>query len=933
MAKAAKILGIVLAVLLLFLAGAAMLIQTQWARNQLEDQLSQRLDGRSVDIGSLDIDWGSPLVIRASDIKIANPEWAEQPHLLELDALKAELAVGELLTGNPGLQLVALDKPQVHLSRRADGQSNWSALMSETDSQDKQPSLQPDTIQIDNGKLTYRDEALNVDLAFDISTRDDGAEGALAVDGSGQVQGKPLELTLTGAPPAKALAKDRSYAVTLNGRLGDIRARFEGEAEQVPQLDGLNGELSLSAPDSAELISFDNPALDVPGFELTATLRRDRQRWALDDIELRTGDDRLRGSIAAELGESPALDLQLHGDQLDLNRWGVMRLLEAERSGTATRETNETFEQQAHDLFQPLRRYRGEVDISLDRLRYGDTSLSDLALRGSLDGQQLELEQLRATQANGAISASGTLDLGSDSLSGELDLKLDRFDLGQALGPLGYPRLGTLDGELHAQLADAATRLSDTQLRYDAPAQDLRIELDAESTDSGLHLTGDAWRNQVPLQFELNPGSLQSLFQEETFSVEGTLRSGESQLTLDGHIRDPMQFKAAEARVSLEGPDLARLDPLTGLNLPSLGRYSLSGQLSWEDRQLRLQSLDGRWGESDVSGDVRLSLVGRPMLWANLHSNTLRLRDLKSPDTPDDSSGEQFFSSEPLGLDALRGRDAIIRYEAEEVIARDVPLNAVAMKAELDDGVLVIEPLQLAIGQGAAEGRLSIDARPERPTGELRLSLNGVNLTPVLKHADLSQVAQDSAGTLGGKLDVAFAGSSLGAMMADLRGKFELAMSGGRLDWLAVELLGLDAGQSVVAALADTDQVEMNCAYLRLDANQGIATLTHFFVNTTDSNITGGGEIGLGTEALDLAFETHAKDFSLLSGNAPVQLKGTLSNPQVSVVTDQLVAKTVASVVGAVVAPPLAILPWVELGLGEGSGMGCRKALKEFERN
>ena len=932
MAKAAKILGIVLAVFLLFLAGAAMLIQTQWARNQLEAQLSQRLDGRSVDIGSLDIDWGSPLVIRANDIKIANPEWAEQPYLLELDALRAELAVGELLTGNLGLQLVALNRPQVHLSRRADGQSNWSVLMSETDSKDKQPSFQPDTLRIDNGRLTYDDDALNADLAFDISTRDDGANGALAIEGSGEVQGKPLELSLTGAPPAKALAEGRPYAVTLNARLGEIRAHFDGEAEQIPQMDGLNGTLSLSAPDSAELISFDNPAFDVPGFELTAALQHDDQRWALDDIDLRTGGSQLRGSLVAELGEPPALNVQLQGDELDLNRWGVMRLLEARRNGSAA-ESNGTLQQQINDLLQPLRRYRGEADIRLDRLRYGDTSLTGLVLRGSLAEQQLDVKQLRAAQTEGAISASGTFDASKASLSGEINLTLEKFDLGQALAPLGYPGLGTLDGELHARVADAAAHLSDTHLRYDAPAQGLGVELDAKSTDSGLHLTGDAWRNQVPLHFELNTGALQTLFDDGSFPVEGTVRSGESQLSLDGHIRDPLEFEAAEARVSLEGPDLARLDPLTGLNLPSLGQYSLNGQLSWEDHQLRLQSLDGRWGESDLSGDVRLSLAGRPMLWANLYSNTLRIRDLKSPDNSDTSSDGQVFSSKPLGLDALRGRDAIIRYEAEEVIARDVPLNAVELKAELDDGVLVIEPLQLAIGKGTAEGRLRIDARPGRPTGELHLSIDSVNLTPVLKHVDLSKVAQDSAGTLGGRLDIDFAGASLGEMAADLRGKFELAMSGGRLDWLAVELLGLDAGESAVAALVDADQVAMNCAYLHFDANQGIAKLAHFFVNTTDSNITGGGEIELGTEALDLVFETHSKDFSPLSGNAPVQLKGTLSDPQVSVVTDQLVAKAVASVVGAVVAPPLAILPWVEPGLGEGSGMGCRKALNTFERN
>ena len=394
-----------------------------------------------------------------------------------------------------------------------------------------------------------------------------------------------------------------------------------------------------------------------------------------------------------------------------------------------------------------------------------------------------------------------------------------------------------------------------------------------------------------------------------------------------------MQLEAADLAISLEGPNPANLNPLTGWSLPSLAGYQLNGQLLWENQQLRLQDLRANWGDSDVSGDIRLSLRGRPMLWANLHSDTLETSDLKAPDTPTDPNDGQVFSSEPLGLDALRDRDAIIRYEADQVLAEAIPLNAVDFKAELDNGVLVAEPLTLSIGKGKANGRLRLDVRPQQPTGELYLDITSVNLSPILREADLSKVAQDSAGTIGGQLDVTLEGQSLGEMAANLDGKLELAMSGGKLDMLAVELLGLDAGEAALAALADSDQVDMNCTYLRFDSTAGTAKLEQFFISTADSNITGGGTIKLDSERLNLAFEARAKDFSLLSGNSPVELQGTLSDPQVSVVTGELAARAIASVVGALVAPPLAILPWLEAGLGEGSGIGCRKALNEFEQS
>lgn len=935
MAKAAKVIGIVLATVVLLGVTAAVLLQTQWALDKVEAQLSQRLDGRSVEIGSLDIDWGFPLGIHVGGVEIANPEWAEHPYMLKLEAMQVKLDVGALLIGDLSLQLLALEQPEVHLTRQADGRANWTALTSEDSSSDSTSPIQPDTIRIQNGRLTYRDAALDAEVTLDIATTDNGPDQRqLSIEGQGSVQGKPLKLSLTGGPPSQAFASGAPYAVTLDAQLGEIQAHFDGEANQLPQLDALQGKLTVSAPDPAELMAFDDPAIDVPEFEFQSRLKRDGQRWTLQDMDMRTGESHLTGSLILERGETPELTVNMQGNTLDLNRWGVMRLLKAEQGGTQSQAKGDkqSLQQRAQNLLQPLRRYRGEVDFSLGQLLYGDAALSDIVLKGSLAGQRLKIERLHAEQGDGAISANGTFDLTENALSGTVDLTVEELNLGRALEPLGYPALGTLDGELHAQLRQNAARVSDTHLSYAKPARDLRIEVGATSTDSGLQLTGNAWRNEVPLHFELDVGALEELFDNQPYPVEGTVTSRESHLTVKGTVTDPLQMKAAELAVSLEGPNPANLNRLIGLSLPSLAGYQLSGQLLWDDPQLRLQDLRAKWGQSDLSGDIRLSLAGRPMLWGNLHSDTLLTADLKAPGTPTDPTDGQVFSDEPLGLDALRDRDAIVRYEADKVMAKEIPLNTVDVKVELDEGVLVAEPLTLDIGKGKANGRLRLDVRPQQPTGELHLDITSVNLSPVLREADLSQVAQDSAGTIGGQLDLTFGGQSLGGMAAALNGKLELAISGGKLDMLAVELLGLDAGEAALAALADDDQVPMNCTYLRFDSTDGIVKLEQFFISTTDSNITGGGTIKLDRERLDLAFEAHAKDISLFSGNSPVQLKGTLSNPKVSVATEELAARAVASVAGALVAPPLAILPWLEAGLGEGSGVGCRKALNEFEQ-
>lgn len=932
MKRAVQAIVIIVALVIALLIGATALVQTPWARGVAEDQLSQRLDGRAVEIGYHDIEWGWPLGIRAEDIRIANPDWTERPYLLELDALEAQLDVGALLTGHLALHRLALERPRLDLIRQANGQATWSVLAGKEDAGDSEPPIQPDRVKIDGGRLYYEDALYDAQMTIDIDTRHKGSgERQLFIVGEGRVQGQPLSLKVSGEPPARALSSQSPYAVSLDARLGELRARFTGQAHDVLALEGIQGQFDVAVPDAAPLMRFATPPIDVPAFKLSGRILRQGERWTLGSLELSSGNSQLTGEAVYEQGQTPMLRARLHGNQLDLNRWGVMRLLTSSRS-TEAKPDQAAKPTPSTDWLERLKRYRADLEIHLERLHYGDATLSDITLDAHLADGQLNIDRLHVDQDEGQLDLQAAIDMRAGAPDGRVDLEVDTLDLGQALAPLGFPRLGTLDAHVKAHVSSERVQLQESQLHYHASASALRLKLDAQSTDSGLQVEGRAWRHQTPARFELTLGPLLAMFDRQPYPIEGHVVSGDTRLTLTGSVTKPLALQAADLQLSIGGTDTARLEPLTGLTLPNVGAYQARAQLLWgPDRQLRLQDVRAEWGQSDVSGDLRLSLSGPPMLWANLHSNRLRTRDLTGEQAPARSGDGQVFSDEALELDVLRGHDAIVRYQAERLEARDMPLDAVNLKAELRNDVLNVDPLHMGVGQGTAEGTLFLDLRPAQPSGELQLTLTSVNLSPVLRSANLTQVAQDSAGTLGGTLDISFAGRSPAAMFESLDGRLELAMEGGELDMLALEVLGLDAGEAMLAALSEADQVPMKCAYVRFEAEQSTARLEQLFIHTADSNITGGGTINLASEQLDLAFEAHAKDPSFFSGNSPVRLEGTLSDPQAEVVTGELLARAAASVAGAIVAPPLAILPWLEAGLGEGAGIGCREALSEVD--
>lgn len=963
MAKTTRRILIAIALLLLLLMTALLLgagaLESKWARGMLENQLSERLEGRDVNIGSHSIDWGWPPVIRAQNITIANTSWASHDSMLVLDEVAITPQMSALLSGELGIRKLELWQPQVHLARREDGSSNWGALITQ-DSEDGPPLL-PQILTIEGGLLTYQDAQLDTSITLDFHTTTDSAgDRQLVVSGGGHWQDRPLQFQAWGAAPLQVFEDDSSYPVELEAQLGDLQLGFSGAAQDPLQPRKLSGHLTASAPSSADIAGMlGRPDLSVPEFTLQGLLARDGQRWALKEIDLQAADSHLTGELIRQGGDTPRYEARLQVDQLDLNRWDVIEYLRGDSNGKQDEETQElSLAERLAEQLTALRGYRGhqvQLDLSVAQLNYANETLSDVVLQGSLNDNRIEIQQLQAIQGDGAVVISGEVDFADKAMEGSLDVRVEQLHLGQALAAFGHGTLGTLQGDLQAHFVDGVLTLRDSSLAYDAPAHEFSVQLNAEMADisgtqvPGVHVEGSGMRSGEPFRFDLLMGPLLDMTApNKPYPVKGTLASLDSRLQVDGTVTRPLQLVAVDAQFTLEGPNPARINQLTRLSLPSLPPYHIEGRLRWQDEILRLTDFTGEFGESDLAGDLRLRTGERAKIWATLHSHNLNYDDLRplwgSP--PDIGPGEvaskrqermareqersgRFFSDEPWSLAGLKRMDAVVDFSAEHVNAKGLPLQELAVELELHNGLLTLQPLKFGLGGGTVDSYIRIDTLQSQVTGKLDASARGVNLSPLLREK-FPDVARDSAGIVGAKADLSFSGLSMADFMAGMDGKLELAMSGGHLDMVAVEVLGLDAGEALVASLAEADQVPIRCAYLRFKGVQGQARLEQLFIDTDDSNFTGGGFIDLRTERINLEMESHSKDMSFFSGNSPVQLTGTLGQPVVSVTSPELLARGVVSAIGLIVAPPLAILPWLNPGLGEGVGAGCNQVLEEY---
>jgi hypothetical protein len=154
-------------------------------------------------------------------------------------------------------------------------------------------------------------------------------------------------------------------------------------------------------------------------------------------------------------------------------------------------------------------------------------------------------------------------------------------------------------------------------------------------------------------------------------------------------------------------------------------------------------------------------------------------------------------------------------------------------------------------------------------------------------------------------------------------------MNGGDLSALLIDLSGLEFGNALLSALGVPQRAQINCMISDFDLQQGILNTKAFLIGTGESNITGTGSVNLDKETLDLHIRTVATHFTIGSLPGPINIGGTLKSPSILPGTEVAVRGGLAAGLG-ILFPPLALLPTIQLGLGQDNA--CAKTLAETRK-
>ncbi len=501
-------------------------------------------------------------------------------------------------------------------------------------------------------------------------------------------------------------------------------------------------------------------------------------------------------------------------------------------------------------------------------------------------------------------------------------------------------------------LAFAAARIEGGRLvwrdRSTGKSAEVRIKTaKAGMTDleSPIRLTMQAAYRNRDLQVT---GSIGRLFRllDETQLWPLDLSIGEKGLwaTVSGAIRSVGAGRGVDLFFQLKGDSLADLRRyVSSLPLTHEGKFSAAFRLTDPaDGRFRLSDLRLTAGQSDLSGQMEFSYVGRrPWVKADLHSHKLVLesRPKKALHTASSTGKGRVFPSDPIDFGGLKKFDAEIHMAVDRFQSPLLATEKIDLNLAIEDGEASLRPALVQIGDGFLEARASVRPRTKGAWVSLRLTARDV---PIERVMTLFTRTPLLVGNMDADVRLLSSGGSVAALMSGADGKIFWMMGKGKIRTRHIDRIAGETAGSMVRLLGssseDPQDTDLNCLVAEIELVRGIAHCRGLLLDTDRTTIAGEGEIDLSSERIDITMDPSPKrglgvkglgglTLSIGELGNPFKLGGTLASPQVTLDTAGAAITIGKALGGFTFAGPLGLAA----ALADFSSSGENPCLKAIE--
>ncbi|SOY48626.1 putative outer membrane biogenesis protein, AsmA family [Cupriavidus taiwanensis] len=454
--------------------------------------------------------------------------------------------------------------------------------------------------------------------------------------------------------------------------------------------------------------------------------------------------------------------------------------------------------------------------------------------------------------------------------------------------------------------------------------------------------------NEATINASGKAGTVLSLRNTDVpFPIQADVRVGTTRAQIEGTVTNPAHLAALDVHLTLAGDSMAKLYALTGVVLPSTPPYQTRGRLMATLRKegsiYEYQKFSGRVGGSDLSGTLTFTKrEPRPLLAGNLVSNQLRFVDLApligadakpgrpAKDSPVAQPADKALPVAPFRTERWDEIDADVHFTGKRIIRdAELPITDLVTHLKLQDGVLLLDPLNFGVAGGNLVSTIRLDGKREPMGAMVDLKARRMKLKQLFPTIDLMRA---SIGELNGSAKLSATGNSVAALLGSSNGEARLLVENGTVSKFLLEAIGLNVGSLVISKLFGDKPVQINCGVSDFALTDGVARARTFVLDTHDAVIETTGGIDLRSERLALTIHPDSKGLRVFSLRSPLYVGGTMKHPRVSPDIGVLALRAGGALSLALLAPvATAVLPLLDLSPG-GDDTQCARLLAELRK-
>jgi uncharacterized protein involved in outer membrane biogenesis len=537
----------------------------------------------------------------------------------------------------------------------------------------------------------------------------------------------------------------------------------------------------------------------------------------------------------------------------------------------------------------------------------------------------------------------------AETLDGTPNFKVSTGSNGGAAPKLGDLKIS--NGDAHVVIPKLKADFK-AQIATQEQGDEARIVVDAKGTYAAQ-----------PIQAHLVGGALLSLRDaDHPWPIDLTIANGPTRVALKGTLQDPIALKGADVDLRVSGPDMGLLEPLVGIPIPKTPAYQVTGKLDFAGyERIKFQDVRGRLGNSDIAGSIQMQPEAaqtggdqagkktKPVVDLDLRSNRVDLTDLSgfiggepvrantakaAPQQRDKAAqanaSDKLLPDKPISVSRLDWADIHLRYRGGHIEGRNMPLDDLAVTLDVVNGHINLHPISFGVGKGRLMANVELTPVSSGPGigrdvhAKLDLHLQNLDVSRMMAATH----AFEGAGSISGVGAINATGHSLASLLANGDGGVKMAISGGNLSAVLVDLTGLHFGKALLSALGMPDKTPVQCFVGDLGLKRGTLDFNAFVVDTGEAIVNVDGNVDLASEKIDLNLKTDSKSFSVGSLPTRINITGTFKDPSIRPGAE--VAARVGAAAGlAALFAPLAILPTLQFGTSEAEDARCSKLLQE----